>query len=335
MNSLPPHAQLMSILMGRVTSAAVSALASLGVPGHLASGPKTTEELAHLAGARPDLLGRLMRTTESVGVLARTEDGRWQQTSLSEPLCPGASPCLLDFATMIIDDLHNSGFGTLDETVRTGQPAPERVLGMPYFEFLSKNPADSEHFNRAMTEFSIVDSPLVVDAYDFTGINSLTDIAGGRGLLLSAILERYPAMQGTLYEIPHVLEGLADDLNATVAPRMQLTGGNMFENVPPGADAYIMKHIIHDWPDDMCIRLLSNCRAGIREGGKLLVVDAVVPADDSFSPAKLMDLAMMLLVGGKERTEEEFRALFAASGWRLNRIVPTPSPMAIIEGVPA
>src|SRR5262249_54432369 len=143
-----------------------------------------------------------------------------------------------------------------------------------------------------------------------------------------------PMMTGTLYDLPEVIKGAAERLSETVRGRMRLLEGDMFDSIPSGADAYIMKRITHDWSDDRCRTILSHCRPGVREGGKLIVVDAVVPTESGFSPVKFMDLAMMLFVGGKERTEEEFRALFESSGWRLNRVIPTSSQLAVIEGLP-
>ena len=162
----------------------------------------------------------------------------------------------------------------------------------------------------------------------------MTDVGGGHGFLLTAILERHPEMQATLYDLPQVIETIDGSLNPAVARRIRMEKGNMFESVPAGADAYIMKNILHDWPDDRCGKILSGCRAGVREGGKLIVVENIVPGGSGFSPAKIRDLTMMLFTGGKERTEEEFGALLAASGWKLNRILPTRSQLSVIEAVP-
>ena len=334
MSEHPPAAAVMPIIMGLMTSSAVSALARLGVPDQLESGPKTVDELAAAVQARPDLLRRLMRATEGMGILAQTPDGKWMQTAMSDVLRTNFSTSLRYLSSLMADEWHARAFASLDETVRTGELAMDRVCGMPAFEFFRLNPAAGENFDRAMTGFSSMESPVIAEAYDFSGIESLTDVGGGQGLFLSTILERYPGVQGTLYELPQVIQGLVGRLNPNVADRIRLVEGNMFESIPPGADAYIMKRITHDWSDELCGKILSGCRAGIREGGKLIVVDAVVPADNGFSPAKVMDLTMMLFSGGKERTEDEFRTLFEASGWRLNRIIPTASQLAVLEGLP-
>lgn len=318
-------------------SAAVSALAKLGVPDQLESGPKSTEELAELVHARPDLLARLMRATESMGVLAQTSDAKWEQTPMSDVLRSGSPKSLRDLAIFYADEWHSRGFGTLDETVRSGEPAMERLYGETYFEFFRKHPVDGEHFNRAMSAFSNMDAPAVVAAYDFGGISSIVDVGGGYGALLSAVLERHPSMQGTLYDLPQVIQALHRSqhgrLNPAMAHRIRMIEGDMFQSVPPGAAAYAMKRILHDWPDDKCRKLLANCRAGVQDGGKLIVIDAVVPTGGAYSPAKIMDLTMMLL-GGKERTEEEFRQLFEDTGWKLTGVTPTASHLSVVEGRP-
>ncbi len=334
-NTPGPEAQVTAILMGELAAAAVAALARLGVPDHLESGPRTAQELAALVGAKPALLDRLMRATEGLGILTRTAEGTWAQTPLSDVLRTNSPRSVRDLAVFHADEWRARSMKSLDETVRTGQLSFERIYGLSPFEYFRTNPADGEHFNRAMTAYSSMDAPAVAAAYDFSGIESLTDVGGGQGLLLATLLERYPAMTATLYELPQVIQTIAGRLKPEVADRIRLVEGDMFETIPPGADAYIMKRILHDWPDERCARILSACRAGVREGGRLLVVDAVVPAGSGFSPAKMMDLVMMLFGGGQERTEEEFRTLFAASGWKLNRIIPTASQLAVVEGLPA
>ena len=335
MTDASPHAQVAQTLMGQVTSSTVAALARLGIPDQLESGPKTVDELAQAVNAQPDLLFRLMRATASIGFLAQTPEGKWAQTPKSDVLRTNASRTLRHWAVMSADEWCTRNYGSLDETVRTGQPAFDRIYGMSGFEFFDRNPAAGENFNRTMTAFSAAEAPAVADAYDFSGIGSLTDVGGGHGLLLTTILERNPGMTGTLYELPQVIRGVAEGQIERVKDRIRLSEGNMFESIPPGSDAYIMKRVIHDWPDELCKKILSGCRAGIQDGGRLLVVDSVVPTDRRFSPAKFMDLTLMLFSGGKERTEDEFRALFAASGWKLNRIVPTAEQLSIVEGLPA
>jgi hypothetical protein len=185
-----------------------------------------------------------------------------------------------------------------------------------------------------MTDLSRLDSPAVVQAYPFDGLGSIVDVGGGHGLLLATILQSSPELKGTLYEVATVIEGARSGPLQPVMDRCTLVAGDMFTSIPPGADAYIMKHIIHDWSDDSCLKILKGCRMGVNRGGKLLVVDHVIQPGNGFDSGKFLDLEMLIFPGGKERSEPQFRELFAAAGWRLNRIVPTPAGASIVEGLP-
>jgi hypothetical protein len=276
-----------------------------------------------------------MRATASVGVLAEEPDGKFSQTPLSAVLRRDAKPSLKAWAIMCNREWLVRGWGRLEYSVRTGKTALDDIYGMPAFEYLSKNPVESQIFNDAMTALSMIDSPAVAAAYRFDGIHSIVDVAGGHGLLLATILERNPHIKGTLYDVPHVIEGANRGPLKHVLDRSTFASGDMFSSVPAGADAYIMKHIIHDWPNDPCLKILKACRKGVNPGGKLLVVDSVIRPGNDFHPAKFLDLQMLLFPGGFERTEKQFQDLFSAAGWRLNRIIPTAAAESIVEGVPA
>jgi len=320
---------------GVLVAGAVSCLARLGIPDLVEAAPKSAEELASQIGADLPSLYRLMRATASVGVLSEGPDGKFSQTPMSAVLRSKATPSLRAFAIMTGREWHGRGWAHLEHCVRTGEPAMQQIYGAPIFEYLKQHPEEAQIFNDAMTELSMIDSPAVAEAYNFEGIRSIVDIAGGHGLLLATILQRNPHLQGTLFEMPHVLDGARSGPLKPVMDRCTLASGDMFSSVPSGADAYIMKHIIHDWPDDRCIHLLKACRKGVNSGGKLLVVDSVILPGNDFSPGKFLDLQMMIFPSGCERTEKQFRDLFAAAGWRLNRIIPTAAPDSIVEGVPA
>ena len=335
LSTIPPTAAVMKILMGLVSSSAVSAVARLGIADHLENGAITAQELGTKVGADPELLSRLMRATSGLGVLAQTSDGKWEQTALSDVLRSTAPATLRDVAIMFADDWHVRTVGSLHETVRTGQLAVDRIYGMPAFKYFETDTEAAEHFNRAMTSFSTTEALAIAKAYDFSDVRSVAEVAGGHGLFLASILERYPDMTATLLELPQVVETIEQGPLGRFGNRVKVVEGDMFRAVPAGAEAYIMKRIIHDWSDDQSMKILSACRASIPKNGRLLVIDSILPADTSFSPVKFMDLIMMLFSGGKERTEEEFRILFARAGWRLNRIIPTASPLSIIEGLPA
>jgi hypothetical protein len=331
----PAHVSILQLLNGAHVAGAVSCLAQLGIPDLIENAPKSAEELASQIGADPQALYRLMRATASVGVLSEGSDGKFSQTPMSTVLRSDATPSLRSLAIMGGREWHGRGWSHLEYCVRTGKQALEQIYGAPIFEYLKQNPAEGQIFNDAMTQYSMIDSPAVADAYNFDGIRSIVDVAGGHGLLLATILKRNPQMRRTLYEVQHVLEGARNGPLKPVMERCTLASGDMFSSVPAGADAYIMKHIIHDWPDDRCVQILKACRKSVNPGGKLLVVDNVIHPGNDFSPGKFLDLQMLIFPSGCERTEKQFRALLAAAGWQLSRIIPTAAAESIVEGIPA
>jgi hypothetical protein len=331
----PAHVGIMQLLNGAHVAGAVSCLAQLGIPDLVEAGPRSAGELASQTQTNPQALYRLMRATASVGVLAEGPEGTFSETPMSAVLRSNASPSLRALAIMGGREWHGRGWSRLEYCVRTGKQALDQIYGAPIFEYLPQHPEEAQIFNDTMTAISMIDSPAVAAAYSFDGIRSIVDVGGGHGLLLATILARNPHLRGTLYEVPHVVEGCRNGPLTPVMDRCTLASGDMFSSVPAGADAYIMKHIIHDWPDDVCIKILGACRKGVNPGGKLLVVDNVIQSGNDFSPGKFLDLQMLIFPGGCERTEKQFRDLFAAAGWRLNRIIPTAAPDSIVEGIPA
>jgi hypothetical protein len=323
------------MLNGAHVAGALACLAKLGIADLVEAGPKSVEELAGKLGVQAHPLYRLMRATASIGVLSEGADGRFSQTPLSGVLRQDAHPSLRFMAIMGGTEWHARGWAELEYSVRTGKPTLEKLYGKPAFELFPDYPEWAGIFHNAMTEMSMLDSPAVAEAYSFEGIHSIVDVAGGHGLLLATILQRNPSMKGTLYEAPAVIEGARSGPLKPVMDRCTLISGDMFATVPAGFDAYIMKHIIHDWPDDVCINILKSCRAGANAAGRLLVVDEVILPGNDFAPGKFLDLQMLLFPGGMERTEQQFRELLAASGWRLSRIIRTAAGISIVEGVPA
>jgi hypothetical protein len=329
------HVGMLQLLNGVHVAGAVSCLAQLGIPDLVETGPKSAEELASQIGVRAQALYRLMRATASVGVLSEGPGGKFSETPMSAVLRSNATPSLRALAIMGGREWHGRGWSRLEYCVRTGKQALEEIYGTPIFEFFEKRTDEAKIFNDAMTDLSMIDSPAVAEAYHFDGIHSIVDVGGGHGLLLATILKRNPHLQGTLYDVPHVIEGAANGPLKPVLERCRLASGDMFSSVPAAADAYIMKHIIHDWPDDLCLKILQACRKSVNSGGKLLVVDNVIEPGNDFSPAKFLDLQMLIFPGGCERSEKQFRDIFAAAGWRLTRIIPTKALDSIVEGVPA
>ncbi len=331
----PAHVGVMQLLSASYIAGVVSCLAQMGIPDLVEAGPKSAKELASQIGADPEALHRLMRATASVGVLSEGPDGKFSETPMSAVLRSNGKPSLRALAMMGGREWHGRGWSRLEYCVRTGKQALEQIYGAPIFEYFKQHPDEGQIFNDAMTSISTGDSPAVVDAYSFEGLHSIVDVGGGHGLLLATIMARNPQMKGTLYDESHVIEGAKNGPLKPVMERCTLASGDMFSSVPADADAYIMKHIIHDWPDELCIKILKACRKGVNPGGKLLVVDDVIQPGNDFYAGKFLDLQMLIFPGGKERTEKQFRELLAASGWRLSRVVPTATPICIVEGIQA
>jgi hypothetical protein len=317
---------------GYIVSAALGAAVRLDVPDHLANGPRTAADLARATGSHEDALYRLLRALSMVGVFAETAPRTFALTPAGGVLRRGAPGGVREMVLWMCDDFHYRVYAELPAAIRTGRPVAEQVLGMPAFEYFAQQPAVSQRFNDAMTAFSSTVAPAALEAYDFSGIGTLVDIAGGHGMILASILRAYPAMRGVLFDVEHVLAGnrLAE---FGVQDRVQLVAGDFFEAVPPGGDAYIMKHIIHDWTDEQCEVILRNIRTALagRPQGRVILLETVIAPGNAPDLGKLIDLEMLMLPGGKERTADEFAALFARAGFELSRIVPTQSPLSVIE----
>ena len=334
-HSVPPEDVLMQLLAGGKVALAVGCVTRLGIPDLVHGGPRSAEDLAGHIGAHAGALYRLMRMTASVGVLSEGADGRFAETPMSDMLRRDAPRSLRAWAVMCSESWVVRGWENLEHSVRTGETVMEKVTGKPAFEFFGSSPEAGAIFNDAMTSLSAMESPAIASAYAFEGIRTVCDVAGGHGLLLATILQRHAHLTGTLYDLPGVVKGVPEGPLKPVLSRCTTASGDMFESVPQGLDAYIMKHIIHDWPDHLCVKILKGCRQGINPGGKLLVADFVIPPGNDCVSGKVLDLEMLLFPGGMERTEKQFRDLFAAAGWRLSRVIPTTAEISIVEGVPA
>jgi hypothetical protein len=331
---VPPSVQLISMVFGFMTSQAISVAARLGVADLLADEAKSIDELAQATRAQARPLYRVMRALASVGIFAEHDDGRFRLTPLAEPLRSDAPDSLSALAIFFGSDWHWRVWSDLSYSVQSGQPGFEHIYGKAYFDYLAENPAPAQVFNDAMTSFSAAVSAAVVDAYDFSGITRLVDVGGGHGLLLASILNKYPQMGGVLFDAPSVIYGAKEIIGTRgVGERCDVVGGDFFASVPAGGDAYLMKHIIHDWEDERALTILRNCYQAMTENSKVLVVEMVIPEGNSPSVGKFLDLEMLLFLHSYERTEAEYRALFERAGFKLTRIVPTQSPHSLIEGI--
>ncbi len=335
MSELHPWKQLRQMIVGSWTSQAIYLAAKLRIADHLADGPRSSEELGAAAGVAPRPLYRVLRALTGVGVFAEGADGRFRLNPLAEPLREGGPESLRALAVMIGEE-QDRCWDDLFETVRTGETAFDRLYGQPIFDYLGEHPEQAKIFDAAMTSFSGRAMRAMLDAYDLSGVATLADVGGGLGTNLTAALGRYPAMRGLLFDQPHVVERARPRLHAAgVAGRCAVEGGDFFEAVPRGADAYLLGHIIHDWDDAEAGRILDNLRCAMPAGAKLLLLEYVLPEGDGASFGKLLDVHMMLVTGGLERTAAEYRRLFAGHGFRLTRVVPTAGDVSVVEGVPA
>ncbi len=325
---------MFQMITGKWVSAAMGMVARFAIADHLAAGPKSVAELAVASKTHAPSLYRLLRATASIGVFSEQPDGSFAKTPLSDCLRSDSPAGIRNLAMMMLDEWHMQVWAAMPTSVETGKPAPEKVFGMSGFDWLTKNPEKAVNFNNAMTDLSAVHAPAVAGSYDFSGFKHLVDVGGGLGMLLAAILKLHPALKATLCELPYVVElAKSGPILAPFGERCAFVAGSFFDSVAPGGDAYIMKHILHDWDDTNCVTILKNIRRAIAANGKLLVVDFVVGPPNAPDPSKLMDLEM-LMIGGKERTEGEWRVLFCDGGFEFQRAVPTPAGLCVIEGIP-
>jgi hypothetical protein len=332
----PKHGQQpLQLIIGTWISRAIYVAAKLRVADHLKDGPRTAEELAAAAGVASGPLYRVLRALAGVGVFAQQADGRFRLNPLAEPLREGGPESLRALAVMIGEE-QDRCWDDLLETVRTGETAFERLYGLSVFAYLGEHPEQAKIFDAAMTGFSSRAMRAVLDAYDLSDVRTLADVGGGLGTNLAAALGRYPAMRGLLFDRPHVVERARPVLEAAgVSGRCAVEGGDFFEAAPGGADAYLLGHILHDWDDAKAGLILDTLCRAMPAGAKLLLVEYVLPEGDGQAFGKLLDLHMMAAIGGLERTEAEYRHLFAAHGFRLTRVVPTTGDVSVVEGVPA
>lgn len=314
---------------------AVHAGTVLGLPDHVAERPRTSVELAAVTGADPRSLHRLLRALAGVGVLGVDEQGRYATTALGDTLRTDVPGSLASFVQLELGAAHHGTWGLLAESVRTGEPVFAAASGHPIWEYFERTPEMADHLGKAMTGLTAMVADAVLEVFDFSSYGKIVDVGGGEGGFLGAILGAHPEASGVVLDLPHVVaNGRSRIAEAGLADRCELVGGSFFEKVPEGGDLYTMKWVLHDWNDESSIEILKSVRRVIPEDGRLLVVDTVVPEGGGFSPSKIIDLNMMVLSGGQERTAEEFRALLDAAGFTLTRILPTSSPSSVIEAIP-
>jgi hypothetical protein len=331
----PPAAVLTQMAFAALLTQALYVAAKLGIADLLAGGPRPVAELAAETETHERSLYRVLRSLAGAGVFAEVAPRTFGLTPLAGPLRADAPGSVRNGMIFMGEPWHFNVWSNMMHSVRTGKTAWGRTHGAEVFEYFAANPGHAEIFNGAMTDMSVGTAPVVVEAYDFSPFGTLADIAGGHGYLLAQILKANPNLSGILFDVPPVIEGAAAMLEREgVSERVERVAGDFFASVPR-ADAYIMKHIIHDWDDERAGLILRNINEAMGPAGRVLIVETIVPEGNEPHYSKLLDLEMLTSPGGVERTAEEYAALLAAAGLKLSRILPTPSPFSIVEGVRA
>jgi len=337
--AMPPQMLLYQMAIGHYLSRALHVIAKLGVADLLSAGARGVEELAKATETHPPSLRRVMRLLASVGVFEEKENGGFALTALGECLradVPGSSRAMvLLFAGIGIQD----SWKDLEWCVRTGEPAYRKRGAADAFAEMAKDPAQAANFDAAMADFTKMTAVAVAAAYDFTPLGTIVDVGGGNGALLLGILKAYAHLQGVVADRPDVVERAKKEIAASgLGARCRAVAIDFFREVPGGADAYVLKHVIHDWDDERARTILANCHRVVPPNGRLLLVEGVYPPRIDGSPesrgAAANDVNMLVSTGGRQRSEAEFRSLYSAAGFRLTRIVPTPARASVIEGVP-
>ncbi|MBW4550493.1 MAG: methyltransferase [Aphanocapsa sp. GSE-SYN-MK-11-07L] len=326
---------MLQMITGTWVSQCIYAAAKLGIADFLTEGEKSCDELATLTKSHAPSLYRLLRALASLGVFVETAPRQFRLTPLAQCLRSDVSESVRDASILFGGPDHYNAWGNILHSIQTGESGFDNLYGMNIFEYYAQNPEPATVFDRAMTSFSNTEIAAVMGSYDFSSIHRLVDVAGGQGSVLTTILKANPQMEGVLFDLPSVIERAQPQIaQESVADRCQLVAGSFFESLPAGADAYLLKHIIHDWDDQRSIAILKNCYSAMADNGKILVIEQVIPPGNQPFMGKLLDVNMLALApGGKERTEVEYRALFEAAGFQLTRIVPTQDFVSVVEGV--
>jgi hypothetical protein len=335
-SAAPPQFAMLQMITGFWVSRAIYVAAKLGLADLVKDSPKTADELARLTGTHSPSLYRALRALASVGVFADEGQGRFSQTPLSETLRSDAPGSLRAMAIVELGQEHFPAWGNLMHSVKTGEIAFDNLFKQTAWEYYARNPEDASNFNESMEGLTELVNVAVLEAYDFSGVYKLVDVAGGTGRLISAILSAHPRVRGVLFDLPHVIAEAGPLLDAAgVRDRCETSTGDFFRSVPEGGDAYVMKWIIHDWDDEKSTAILKNIHRAMDEDGKLLLIEMVVSEGNQPDLSKFLDLDMMVMTGGRERTEAEFNSLLAGSGFKLTRVIRTTSPICVIEAVRA
>jgi hypothetical protein len=330
------------LIAGYWVSRMIYVAAKLGLADLLKKGPRTAEDLAAVTGVKAWALYRMMRTLAAYGVFEEIKGKRFKLTPLGATLRTGVPASMHGFALMLVEKHVWYAWEQLLYALQTGDLPFNKIYGMPFYKYLEGHSDDLKVFGEAMTSLSGTENPAIAAAYQKNykpgGIGTLVDVAGGHGSLLAMILKANRKLKGVLFDTPAVIARARTDQHVTandVAGRCTLVAGDFFESVPPGGDAYLMKYILHNWDDESCVRILTNCREVMHPNGRVLVADPVIAPGNQREWGKLLDIQMMVLLSGKERTKEELSGLFKKAGLKLKRVIPTSCPLSLVEAVRA
>lgn len=333
-NTPPPPAILLQMMTGYWGAQAVYIAAKLGVADLLAEGPRPVAELAVATQSHVDSLHRLLRALASVGVFTETSPRTFALTPLAHLLRTGIPGSMRALAITYNEEMYQA-WGHMLHSIQTGEPAFAHRFGMGPFPYFMQNPEADRIFNEAMIGYTHQVANAVAATYDFSPFNNVVDVGGGYGTLLAAILRDHPDARGMLFDVPHVIDAAQGFLRTTgVGDRCTSIAGDFFVAVPAGGDAYVLSQILHDWEDEDCLTILRHTRQVMPQQGKLLVVELVIPPGNEPSFGKWLDLHMLAIPGGRERTEAEYSALFRDAGFELINIVPTLAGPSVVEAVP-
>jgi O-methyltransferase domain/Dimerisation domain len=330
-----PHVQLIQMATAYWGSRALYAAARLELADRIADGSRSSVELADQTGAHQPSLHRLLRTLAGLGVVSEDADG-FSLTTLGHALRCGAPGAARATVLALAGDWWWRGWEHVLHSIATGKTGMERAFGTTVFEYLAREPEEASYFNDAMIGFHGAEPEAVAAAYDFGRCETIVDVGGGTGNLLATILDRHPHARGVLADRPHVLSEAAPLIESRgLADRIALEPIDFFTSVPDRGDVYLLSHVIHDWTEDECLTILRNCRAALKPVSRLLIIEMVLPPGNTPHPGKMLDLAMLLMPGGEERTADEYAALLNKAGFEMTRVVPTASPVSVVEAVPS
>lgn len=331
-----------NLIAGYWVSRLIYVAARLGIADLLSSGPRTADDMAAATGTKAWALYRILRTLSSYGVFEEVKGKRFKLTPLGNTLRTDVPASMHGFALMLVEKHVWDAWEQLLYAAQTGELPFDKIFGMPFYQYLERHPHDLKVFGEAMTSLSGTENPAIARAfqrvYKPSAMGTVVDVAGGHGSLLAMILKSNRKLKGVLFDLPHVIARAGTDRHVTakgITERCTLVSGDFFASVPDGGDVYFLKYILHNWDDESCVRILANCRQAMGKKGRVLVADPVISAGNGQEWAKLLDIQMMVVVKGAERTRDEFAALFKKAGLKLVKVTPTSSPLSLVEAVRA